>query len=129
MVTVGVMSKKKKLIIGGIVGACIPILALLSLYFCPLTIKYCTIGKPSFQKARAAADLAMQDSTDGPWEYSHGSFILGFDGTLGGRPEWVFRYRNPKTGAESRRIYVSIPEYEVGTSIGLDPLPFRGKLP
>ena len=72
----------------------------------------------------------MAASTDGPWEYANDSFILDADGTPGGEPAWVFRYKNTTTGQKSIRSYVRIPEFRARyTAIGLDQTPLHGSLP
>jgi hypothetical protein len=97
-------------------------------WFAVYPIQYCLVGKPSHQKARAAADSAM--AKWGPWECAADSFILDFDGSEQGAPNWVFRYRDTRTGEKSIRIYVSIPECKVHhTGIGLDQEPLHGSLP
>lgn len=93
-------------------------------------VQYFRVGRPSYSKARNTADSFMANSPDGPWEYKSRSFVLDFDGTKNGRPTWVFQYRNPNTGQNSRRIYIRIREFQVYlTAVGLDPLPLHGSLP
>jgi hypothetical protein len=99
-------------------------------WFGAYPVQYLHVGRPSYSKARSVADSFMAKAVDAPWDYANGSFILDFDGTSTGAPTWVFRYHNPKTGQESSRIYVRIPEYQVyHTAIGLDQLPLHGSLP
>ena len=126
------MTTKKKLKITLIVLV-LAVVALpaywISAWFAIYPIEYFRVGRPSYSKARGAADLFMGKSSDGPWLYTRSSFILEFDGTKNGRPTWVFRYHNSNSGEDSRRIYVPIPEYQVHLKRGLDPLPLHGSLP
>ncbi len=126
-------SKRRKigialLIVFAVVGA-LPAYRIAS-FFAVYPVQYFRVGRPSYTKARSVADSFMATSTDGPWDYVKGRFILDFDDTETGRPSWVFRYHNPESGQNSKRIYVRIPEYRVYlTAIGLDSLPLHGSLP
>ena len=130
------MAKKKRLFAAILVFLIALVLArpayFLAAWFSLLPIKYYTVGKPSYSRARGVADPFMAKAADGPWEYSNGNFILDFDGSSTGSPTWVFRYVNPRTGQKSIRIYVPIPEYRVhhtDRALGLDQLPLHGRLP
>ena len=128
-----VMSKSRKVFIAISVLAVVIIAMFtypLVVWFGAYPVQYLLVGKPSYLKARRVADSFMAKTPDAPWDYANGSFILDFDGTLTGAPTWVFRYRNRKTGHESIRFYVGIPEFKVrSTAIGLDQLPLHGSLP
>jgi hypothetical protein len=126
-------SKRRKigvalLIVFAVIGA-LPAYRIAS-FFAVYPVQYFRVGRPSYAKARSVADSLMAKSSDGPWDFARGRFILDFDGTETGRPTWVFRYHNSTSGQNSKRIYVPIPEYRVYlTAIGLDPLPLHGSLP
>jgi hypothetical protein len=87
----------------------------------------------SYQAACRAADYYVTGSADGPWIRSKARFVIDFDLT-GSKsrftPHWVFRYRNPNSGNESRRIYVSVsgdPAFSYERV--LDPVPLLGFRP
>jgi hypothetical protein len=126
-------SKRRKigvalLIVLAVVGA-LPAYRIAS-FFAVYPVQYFRVGRSSYPKARSVADSFVAKSPDGPWDSAKSRFVLDFDGTETGRPTWVFRYHNSKSGLNSERIYVRIPEYRVYlTAIGLDPLPLRGSLP
>jgi len=92
---------------------------------------YWKVGRPSFEQARSAVNAAISKAPDGPWEYARSRFVLTHDFKSGEpKPTWVFRYRNTKSGVESVRIFVRIPEFTTyTTAIGLDELPAYGFLP
>ena len=101
-----------------------------------LIIALVVIGRPisrSYAASGMAADQFMASALDGPWVRVQGRFVLDFDpnGYLGKfAPHWVFRYRNPKTGEKSKRIYVTVPDHTVfHYNDVLDPMPLLGFRP
>ncbi|MBV9463752.1 MAG: hypothetical protein JO317_05935 [Verrucomicrobiae bacterium] len=79
-------------------------------------------------RAEAAATSLLAGASDGPWNNPKSTFILsGEHSTF----QWVFRFQNPKTGLESKRVFVdaiSARPYVMADDI-LDPIPFVGVLP
>ena len=101
-----------------------------------LVVVSALIGPPlyrSYAASCAAADQYMASASDGPWVRARGRLVLDFDpgGYLGMlAPHWVFRYRNPKSGEGSKRIYVTIPDHRVYYHKDvLDPAPLLGIRP
>jgi hypothetical protein len=90
----------------------------------------------SYLVACTAADQYMSTATDGPWQRAKVGFVLDvaladvgwFD--LPVVPHWVFRFQNPRTGNESKRVYVTVAG-DLTFSYGsmLDPLPWLGWRP
>jgi hypothetical protein len=86
----------------------------------------------SYKIACRAADQFVAGASDGPWVQARCGFVLDLDPTRSWyiAPQWVFRYRNPQNGNESKRIYVSIPGYSAFSyDKVLDPVPLLGVRP
>lgn len=105
----------------------------LALTFVTVALLYASSawGLSSYRVACTAADQYLSSATDGPWLRSEVGFSLDvttFDAGWFGLPmlpHWVFRFQNPKTGEESRRIYVTMTgESAYMFPNLLDPLPW-----
>ena len=116
-----VMSRRRKLILG-LIAALVGALLLIG-----------PKGYRSYRAACRAADQYVTGASDGPWIRSKTRFVVDFD-VIGIKskfaPHWVFRYRNPRSGNESRRIYVSVTDDRAFSYEGvLDPVPALGFRP
>jgi hypothetical protein len=88
----------------------------------------------SYRAACVAAERYVEVSDDGPWVRSKVRLVVDLDWS--GSPVepallWIFRFRNPRSGNESRRIYTTFSgdrafAYKVGV---LDPVPLLGSRP
>ena len=86
-------------------------------------------GYRNYRAACVAADRYLASATDGPWVRSKVGFVFDFDGSESAgalAPHWVFRFRNPRNGNESKRIYVSASGERAFSYNVLDPLPVLG---
>jgi hypothetical protein len=115
------MSRRRKLILGTVAA-----LAGSLLVTCP-------IGYRSYRAACRAADRYVTGAMDGPWLRWKARFVvdLGPSDSKGWlAPHWVFRYRNPQSGNESRRIYVTVRGNRAFSyERVLDPVPLLGFRP
>ena len=115
------MSRRRKLILGSI-AALVGALLLIG-----------PKGYRSYRAACRAADQYVTGATDGPWVRWKTRFVVDFD--PGGpqsrfAPHWVFRYRNPRSGEKSRRIYVTVTgDRAFSYRHVLDPVPLLGFRP
>ena len=120
----------------------LPLVALTLLNYAPVVIRfpryvsvyvpsYWNLGRSSFDKARSVVEAEMSKAPNGPWEYVRSRFVMTYEFKGNGpKPTWVIRYRNTKSGLESKRIFVPIPEFSVyTTAIVLDALSEYGFLP
>jgi len=113
------MSLKRKLLI--LCGAVL---------FCALLLVGITSAR-AYSAARIAAEKYVANASDGPWLPARVRLIVGdsHESSCGPALQWVFRFRNPHSGNQSKRIYVSFSGSHAFTHRYLDPVPFLGSYP
>jgi hypothetical protein len=85
---------------------------------------------PHYRAACVAADRFIATATDGPWVRCKVRLVLDLPDVWGDRVQWIFRFRNPQTGNESKRIYVTFSgERAFSYRKVLDPVPLVGVRP
>jgi hypothetical protein len=115
------MSRRRKLILGAI-AALVSTLLMIG-----------PSGYRSYHTARRAADQYVTGATDGPWVRWKTRFVVDFEPSgpqSRFAPRWVFRYRNPRSGEKSRRVYVTVTgDRAFSYQHVLDPVPLLGFRP
>ncbi|MHA3774904.1 hypothetical protein ACXR0O_25575 [Verrucomicrobiota bacterium sgz303538] len=90
-------------------------------------------GLGSYYAACAAAQTYVAGASDGPWIRAKTGFVIDLNvsdspGVLA--PRWVFRFQNPRSGGESKRIYVPLSaDRALSYTTVLDPEPLIGVRP
>jgi len=104
----------------------------IALFACSLLL----VGFAGYRCYRAscvAAEQYVANASDGPWLRSKVGFVIDLEPTalrLAIVPHWIFRFRNPHNGNESKRIYVTFSGGRAFSYIRvLDPVPLIGAWP
>jgi hypothetical protein len=90
-------------------------------------------GLRAYHVSCLAADAYVAGAPDGPWVRAKSRLVLDFEpdaSPIAAAPHWIFRFRNPRNGNESKRIYVTFfGDRAFSYSLVLDPAPLLGEWP
>ena len=90
-------------------------------------------GFRAYHASCLAADSYVAGAPDGPWVRAKSRLVIDLDpdaSPIAAAPHWIFRFRNPRSGNESKRIYVTFfGDRAFSYSLVLDPVPLLGARP